>query len=224
MKTSRRIVRLSVAVALVAMPAMSHAQENSEPKKRVEGEKKRPPAKEQTTPPPRQQGDAPQQQRTRPAQVPEQPVQRSRDPRPPRETPVQPQHTEQPRTEQPRTEQPRYPRVNPQQPAAQPGNQPAAPQNRRPDDQPGRTFGRSPVLAAPRREPGVREPAMNDGRTFPAARTVTTRNGDVIHRNSAGQVTQVRTNNGTVVYHPPNGPRRIEMARPGGSVVMAGAP
>jgi len=65
---------------------------------------------------------------------------------------------------------------------------------------------------------------MNDGRTFPAARTVTTRNGDVIHRNSAGQVTQVRTNNGTVVYHPPNAPRRIEVVRPGGQVVVARAP
>jgi len=69
-----------------------------------------------------------------------------------------------------------------------------------------------------------REPAVNDRRTYPASRTVTTRNGDVIHRNSAGQVTQVRTNNGTVVYHPPNAPRRIEMVRPGGAVVVARAP
>jgi hypothetical protein len=30
--------------------------------------------------------------------------------------------------------------------------------------------------------------------------------------------------NGTVVYHPPNAPRRIEVVRPGGRIVVAGAP
>ena len=56
------------------------------------------------------------------------------------------------------------------------------------------------------------------------SRTYTTRGGDVIHRDAGGQVRQVRMNNGTVVYHPPNGPRRVEVVRPGGRVVVAGAP
>ena len=30
--------------------------------------------------------------------------------------------------------------------------------------------------------------------------------------------------NGTVVYHPPNAPRRVEVVRPGGRVVVASAP
>ena len=101
-----------------------------------------------------------------------------------------------------------------------------------PSAQPGRTFG---------------NPPGNGGRTFgnppgratenprgntqmgarpmaPAPRTFTTRTGDVIHRDSNGQVRQVRTPNGTVVYHPANGPRRVEVVRPGGRVVVATAP
>jgi hypothetical protein len=35
---------------------------------------------------------------------------------------------------------------------------------------------------------------------------------------------QVRMSNGTVVYHPPNAPRRVEMVRPGGRLVVVGAP
>jgi hypothetical protein len=53
---------------------------------------------------------------------------------------------------------------------------------------------------------------------------VTTRGGDVIRRDAGGQVRQVRMNNGTVVYHPPNAPRRVEVVRPGGRVVVASAP
>jgi hypothetical protein len=64
---------------------------------------------------------------------------------------------------------------------------------------------------------GARTPA-------PASRVVTTRGGDVIRRDAGGQVRQVRMNNGTVVYHPPNAPRRVEVVRPGGRVVVASAP
>jgi hypothetical protein len=58
----------------------------------------------------------------------------------------------------------------------------------------------------------------------PASRVVTTRGGDVIRRDASGQVRQVRMNNGTVIYHPPNAPRRVEVVRPGGRVVVATAP
>jgi hypothetical protein len=46
----------------------------------------------------------------------------------------------------------------------------------------------------------------------------------VIHRDAGGQVRQLRTPNGTVVYRPPNAPRRVEVVRPGGRIVVAGAP
>jgi hypothetical protein len=58
----------------------------------------------------------------------------------------------------------------------------------------------------------------------PGPRTYTTRGGDVIHRDAAGEVRRVQMPNGTVVYHPPNAPRRVEVVRPGGSVVVASAP
>ena len=58
----------------------------------------------------------------------------------------------------------------------------------------------------------------------PPNRTFTTRSGDVIHRDSSGQVRQVHMSNGTVVYHPPNAPRRVEVVRPGGRLVVASAP
>ena len=46
----------------------------------------------------------------------------------------------------------------------------------------------------------------------------------MIHRDAGGQVRQVRMSNGTVVYHPPNAPRRVEVVRPGGRIVVASAP
>src|SRR4029077_14552786 len=55
-------------------------------------------------------------------------------------------------------------------------------------------------------------------------RAYTTKSGDVIHRDSSGQVRQVRTTSGTVVYHPVNGPPRVEMQRPGGGEIVAAAP
>ena len=65
---------------------------------------------------------------------------------------------------------------------------------------------------------------MGARQAAPASRVVTTRGGDVIRRDESGQVRQVRMNNGTVVYHPPNAPRRVEVVRPGGRVVVASAP
>jgi hypothetical protein len=88
-----------------------------------------------------------------------------------------------------------------------------------PGAQPGRTFGTNPPAR------GVEPARSQGGRPMaPPSRTVTTTRGDVIHRDSGGQVRQVRMPNGTTVYHPPNAPRRIEVARPGGRVVVAGAP
>ena len=58
----------------------------------------------------------------------------------------------------------------------------------------------------------------------PDAHIVTTPHGDSIHRSASGQVREVHLSSGATVYHPPGGPRRVELARPGGQVVMASAP
>jgi hypothetical protein len=73
-------------------------------------------------------------------------------------------------------------------------------------------------------EPARGQAPMGGRPMAPPSRTVTTSRGDVIHRDSSGQVRQVHMSNGTVVYHPPNGPRRVEVVRPGGRVVVASAP
>jgi hypothetical protein len=43
-------------------------------------------------------------------------------------------------------------------------------------------------------------------------------------RTPGGQVREVHLSSGATVYHPPGGPRRVELARPGGQVVVARAP
>jgi hypothetical protein len=104
----------------------------------------------------------------------------------------------------------------PPAPAAQPGRTFGNP----PGGQPGRTFGNQPGRAA---EPARVSPPLARP-SGPPTRVYTTRGGDVIHRDAGGQVRQVRMANGTVVYHPPNAPRRIEVVRPGGALVVASAP
>src|ERR1039458_9900519 len=119
-------------------------------------------------------------------------------------TPAQVQHT--PASNQP--VQPNRTLDNRNQqptPGAQPGrtfgNQPAA--------QPGHTFGQTPASTRP---------------GGPSPQVVTTGRGDVIHRDSSGQLRQVHMSNGTTVYHPPDGPRPVEVVRPGGRVVVASSP
>ena len=136
----------------------------------------------------------------RPAQAPEQ------QPHPRQQTPVETQRTA------------------PVQRESQPGGgaQPRRNTGDQPTAQPGRTFGTNPRQrdAEPARGPSQ----MGARPVAPASRIVTTRGGDVIHRDANGQVRQVRMNNGTVVYHPPNAPRRVEVVRPGGRLVVASAP
>jgi len=117
------------------------------------------------------------------------------------------------------------PQVHPQPavpPPAPPTHQPQVytPPNRgtqpTPGAQPGRSLGTNPPARGPN--------PMGGRPMAPPSQTVTTNRGDVIHRDAGGQVRQFRTPNGTVVYHPPNAPRRIEVVRPGGRIVVAGAP
>jgi hypothetical protein len=109
------------------------------------------------------------------------------------------------------------------------GNQPGAQPGRTPDNQsgaPGRTFGNQPSAQPGRtfgnNPPSAYQPGARPG--GPPPRVVTTGHGDVIHRDAGGQVRQVHMSNGTNIYHPPDGPRRVEVVRPGGRVVVTGAP
>jgi hypothetical protein len=52
---------------------------------------------------------------------------------------------------------------------------------------------------------------------------VRARNGGEVHRDSSGQIREVHTPGGAVIHHAPDGVRRVEVARPGGRVVVASA-
>ncbi len=215
MNLSRTIARYVVVGGLLAAPAMLvRAQEKENKpaetkKKNNEGNRSEHPARPEHTAPAGQQA-APAQQRRESAQ----PEHTRPTPAPAQSQPSRP-------VTQPPAQAPQPRQSRPDSPLPNRGNTSPAP-----GAQPGRTFGNT----APNRgtEPRVAEPrgsAPMATRPMGAPnRTVTTRSGDVIHRDSSGQVRQVRMSNGTVVYHPPNAPRRVEVVRPGGRVVVASAP
>ena len=96
----------------------------------------------------------------------------------------------------------------------------------------GRTFGNHPPQtprvpnSAARQTLLIPAPARSGGTVTerPPTHIVTTPHGDSIHRSTSGQVREVHLGGGATIYHPPGGPRRVELARPGGKVVMASAP
>ena len=96
----------------------------------------------------------------------------------------------------------------------------------------GRSFGNHPAQTPRVPNSTVRPTLLNpapahSGGTVterPATHIVTTPHGDSIQRSPSGQVREVHLSSGATVYHPPGGPRRVELTRPGGQVVMAGAP
>jgi hypothetical protein len=213
MNLSRTIARYVVVGGLFAAPAMVVCAQENKPaetkKKSSEGNKSEHPARPEHTAPAGQQA-APAPQRRENAQ-----------PDRPRPTQAPAQNPPSRPVTQPPVQAPQQRQARPDSPLPNRGNTPPAT-----GAQPGRTFGNT----APNRgaEPRVAEPrgpaAMGTRPVGPPNRTVTTRSGDVIHRDSSGQVRQVRMSNGTVVYHPPNAPRRVEVVRPGGRLVVASAP
>jgi hypothetical protein len=86
----------------------------------------------------------------------------------------------------------------------------------------GRTFGTGGANGRPsiNDRPGPSVTRMPDR----PVHTVTTPSGARIERTNSGMVRRVELPNGGHVYHPPAGPRRVEMVRPGGRVVVATAP
>jgi hypothetical protein len=221
-----------LAVGAMPMLAQDTTKKKKEPPAR---EHAAPPAREHTAPPVQQQTAPPVREHTAPpVQQQTTPPVREHTAPPVREhtAPPMPEHTAPPVRE--RTTPPLQQRTPPDQPDRrqipqihpQPGAPAQTPQTRQPQQiyrpsnrdtqptpgaQPGRIFGSNP-------------PARGTDSSPRQNRTVTTTRGDVIHRDASGQVRQVRTPNGTVVYRPPNAPRRIEVARPGGRIVVAGAP
>jgi hypothetical protein len=227
MKISRSIARCGLFCLILSASALRmHAQDNQPPerkKRTTEGtpqqQQRRGQDSQQRTAAPSQQ-TAPQHERRE--------VDRS-DRRPHTPPSGQPAQGQVPQS-QPQTQQrPQTPVQTPQTREAQPGrtygDRPASQPGRtfgdRPAAQPGRTFGNPPAREA---EPPRGQSQIGVRSTTSPSRTYTTRTGDVIHRDSRGDVRQVRMTNGTVVYHPPNAPRRVEVVRPGGRVVVASAP
>jgi hypothetical protein len=186
-----------------AMPLA--AQENKEPPKREHEGKAAEREHKNTERAPRERQAAPQSNAPAQHQAPEQ-----RQDRPAR-APQMPQ------AQQPAAQPVNRPPANPNgQPGRTFGNQPGQPAG-----QPGRTFGNPPGRPS---ETGRVAPRIENRPAAPSPRMYTTRTGDVIRRDPAGQVRQVRLNNGTVIYHPPNAPRRVEVVRPGGRVIVASSP
>jgi hypothetical protein len=226
MKMPRKIARCAVfGLALAASAMLLHSQESKPPDKKAQDNRRKtdkaPPAQQHPAPP-RQQSAPPVQQSAPPVQHTAPPVEQNarpqrRDAAPPNNPqPVHPDSQAQPRSGAP--VQP------PQTRQAQPNSVPVYRGNPQstPGAQPGRTFGNNPPARGPEPPRGPTQMGARPG--GPPARTFTTPSGDVIHRDAGGQVRQVHTSNGTTVYHPPNAPRRVEVVRPGGRLVVASAP
>ncbi len=209
--------------------------------KPAKGQEKQPPPQQANKP--RPQAPAQQPNRPRPETAPptaNRPTQQT----PPAVTPRGQQPAQRPPEAGQRVTQPQVGR-----PVQQPP-QPTQPQVGRPVQQPQRQT--PPPTAIPRTQPqrlpqGGR-PAANENepqgqqrenaqrgdrrgastigpaRAVPPGRVTITRGGDAVHRDQQGRVTEVRVNNGAVVYHAPNGVRRIEVARPGNRIIVAESP
>src|SRR5215472_810026 len=95
----------------------------------------------------------------------------------------------------------------------------------------GRSFGNHPAPGPHGPNSAVRPASVNltparAGGTVserPPMHSVTTPHGDLIQRSPSGSLREVHLSSGAVVSHPPGGPRRVELARPGGQVMVASA-
>ncbi|MCU1234434.1 MAG: hypothetical protein JWP63_2401 [Candidatus Solibacter sp.] len=239
MTISRTVARCAIlCLTLGASAVMVQAQDDKQPPpKRRPAENKEAEHKESPRHNAPAQQNAPvqqQQQQQRPVErhiPPPQVQQREQQRTPPPmqqqqapavNQPVQRQNQDSPqRQDRPNRPPSVYQSVPNNPPANRPSNEPGRTFGGQPGGQPGRTFGGANPPAGRANEPS-RAPGGFDARSGP--RTYTTRTGDVVHRDSGGQIRQVRMNNGTVVYHPPNAPRRVEVVRPGGRIVVASAP
>ena len=202
MKRSNAITKTAIVLAVVAVTAMSIAAQDNNKKKNDNSSKPAPqhsaPAQQHSAPPAATQQSQPaQHQHSAPPAATQQPQSHT-----PPTTPAVREHTG----------------GGPQQPQMQHGAGTPGPRNDRPN-------AYQPGTAAPNHPGG---PAHEPGRTFgssaAAPRITRAPDGGSVHRNDAGRITAVHTSSGATIYHSPSGVRRVEMARPGGAVVVASAP
>jgi len=96
----------------------------------------------------------------------------------------------------------------------------------------GRTFGSHPSQTSRVPNSVARQTLLNPAPAHSggvvtersAMHSVTTPLGDSIQRSPSGQVREVHLSSGATVYHPPGGPRRVELVRSSGQVVVASGP
>ncbi|MGD0773253.1 MAG: hypothetical protein ABSC05_10575 [Candidatus Solibacter sp.] len=217
MKIPLKIARSAVfGLALASSAMLLHAQESKPPEKKAQENKK----KNETGSPqhsaPSGQHTAPSGQHTAPPVQQSAPAVQHTAPPVQQSTPPAQQNTSRPQRPDSQTQpRPGVTTTTPPTHQTQPNNPSVyrAPQST-PGAQPGRTFGTNPPAGG----------AVGARPGGPPARTFTTPSGDVVHRDAGGQVRQVHLSNGTTVYHPPNAPRRVEVVRPGGTMVVASSP
>lgn len=80
-----------------------------------------------------------------------------------------------------------------------------------------------PHGGAPRDGHADRPGGFFDPRPGPAREVVKVRGGGEIHRTPGGAIREVRTSGGVVIRHAPSGVRLVEVARPGGRIIVANA-
>jgi hypothetical protein len=133
------------------------------------------------------------------------------------------EHSRQPATTAPNSS-PTFgrPRPDTQQPRMQPGQQPGYAPSRVPGRQP-ESRGRQPGGQNPGSRsawPAASRPGGNPGGNR-GTEIIRTRSGGEIRRGPGGAIREVRTPGGAVIHHAPTGVRRVEVVRPGGTVVVA---
>jgi len=87
--------------------------------------------------------------------------------------------------------------------------------NNRPGGNPSGGFNRSP---------GTNANSVNGRSSFPARATIYhAPGGGQVQTRADGSIREVRTSNGAIIHHAPDGVRRVEVVRPGGRVIVANA-
>jgi hypothetical protein len=179
---------------------------------------------EQHHPPQGQQSQSqPQQQQPQQSQPPQH-FGRPPQQQPASTTPPQPQQQQQ----QPQSQEPQHFGRPPQQP---PGSTPA-------QQQPQQPVRPTPAYRPPLNQGNPNPPIQRGGfgagndrpgprpltNAAPPPRVIRTPNGGMVQHNDAGRLTVVHTPSGAVIHHDVYGARRVEVVRPGGTVVVARAP
>lgn len=155
------------------------------------------------------------------AQPPQQQQQQQKEPKePPKKADTRAKRGGKPAARTPEKQAPKAEERSPR--AGRPQEPPAKAQEQGREATPSRQAPPPTVVRQPGRAASPRTGARPTQRpvTRPA-HVSTTREGATVVRDRGGRVSEVRTRSGVVVYHAPDGIRRIETERPGNRVVVA---